>query len=118
MQLPLAALDPHVRRFSVHPLQTFTLARGAEQLDGAFAAVSADTDEAREAGLWLARTLGLEPFTLADSNRVAYHAGAAIASSYPRDVAARRRGRSSRPRALRPRHSIRSCAARSRTTSS
>ena len=79
---PLAALDPHVRRFSVHPLQTFTRARGAEQLDGAFAAVSAETDEAREVALWLARTLGLEPFTLADSKRVAYHAGAAIASSY------------------------------------
>ena len=79
---PLAALDPHVRRFSVHPLQTFTRARGAEQLDGAFAAVSAETDEAHEVGLWLARTLGLEPFTLADSKRVAYHAGAAIASSY------------------------------------
>ena len=79
---PLAALDPHVRRFSVHPLQTFTRARGAEQLDGAFAAVSAETDEAQEVGLWLARTLGLEPFTLADSKRVAYHAGAAIASSY------------------------------------
>jgi predicted short-subunit dehydrogenase-like oxidoreductase (DUF2520 family) len=79
---PLAALDPHARRFSVHPLQTFTRARGAEQLDGAFAAVTAETDEAREVALWLARTLGLDPFTLADSKRVAYHAGAAIASSY------------------------------------
>jgi predicted short-subunit dehydrogenase-like oxidoreductase (DUF2520 family) len=79
---PLAALDPHVRRFSVHPLQTFTRARGAEQLDGAFAAITADTEEAHEVGLWLARTLGLEPFTLADSKRVVYHAGAAIASSY------------------------------------
>jgi predicted short-subunit dehydrogenase-like oxidoreductase (DUF2520 family) len=79
---PLATLDPHVRRFSVHPLQTFTRARGAEQLDGAFAAITADTEDAREVGLWLARTLGLEPFTLADSKRVAYHAGAAIASSY------------------------------------
>jgi predicted short-subunit dehydrogenase-like oxidoreductase (DUF2520 family) len=79
---PLAALEPHGRRFSVHPLQTFTRARGAEQLDGAFAAVSAETDEAHEIGWWLARTLGLEPFTLADSKRVAYHAGAAIASSY------------------------------------
>ena len=78
----LGALDPHVRRFSVHPLQTFTRARGAEQLDGAFAAVSAETDEAREVALWLARTLGLEPFPLADSKRVVYHAGAAIASSY------------------------------------
>src|SRR6188508_1464386 len=34
---PLAALGPHKRRFSVHPLQTFTLARGPEQLDGAWA---------------------------------------------------------------------------------
>jgi len=33
---PLAALDPHVERFSVHPLQTLTLARGPEQLDGAW----------------------------------------------------------------------------------
>jgi predicted short-subunit dehydrogenase-like oxidoreductase (DUF2520 family) len=31
---PLAALEPHERRFSVHPLQTFTRSRGAEQLDG------------------------------------------------------------------------------------
>src|SRR5690242_12878365 len=47
---PLVALDPHTRRFSVHPLQTFTLARGPEQLDGAWAAVTAETDEARTAG--------------------------------------------------------------------
>ena len=79
---PLAALDPHERRFGLHPLQTFTRGRGAEQLDGAFAAVTAETDEARDVGLWLARTLGLEPFALADSQRAAYHAGAAIASNY------------------------------------
>lgn len=79
---PLSALEPHVRRFSLHPLQTFTLERGAEQLDGAYAAVSAETDEARELGLWLARLLGLEPFTLEDAKRPVYHAGAAIASNY------------------------------------
>jgi predicted short-subunit dehydrogenase-like oxidoreductase (DUF2520 family) len=79
---PLAALAPHVRRFGLHPLQTFTRGRGAEQLDGAFAAVTAETEEAREVGLWLARTLGLEPFELADGKRAAYHAGAAIASNY------------------------------------
>jgi predicted short-subunit dehydrogenase-like oxidoreductase (DUF2520 family) len=79
---PLAALDPHERRFGLHPLQTFTRARGAEQLDGAFAAVTAENDEARELGFWLARTLGLEPFPLADSKRDAYHAGAAVASNY------------------------------------
>src|SRR5580765_5774958 len=51
---PLAALDPHVRRFSVHPLQTFTRSRGPEQLDGAWAAVTAETDESLAVGLWLA----------------------------------------------------------------
>jgi predicted short-subunit dehydrogenase-like oxidoreductase (DUF2520 family) len=79
---PLAALDPHVRRFSVHPLQTFTRARGPEQLDGAYAAVTAETEAARERGFWLARTLGLEPFELGDDARPLYHAGAAIASNY------------------------------------
>jgi predicted short-subunit dehydrogenase-like oxidoreductase (DUF2520 family) len=79
---PLAALAPHERRFSVHPLQTFTRTRGADQLDGAFAAVTADTDEGRERGFWLARTLGLRPFDLADAARPLYHAGAAMASNY------------------------------------
>ena len=79
---PLAALDPHERRFSVHPLQTLVKWRGPEQLDGAFGAVTAETDEARERGFWLARTLGLQPFELADEGRVLYHAGAMFASGY------------------------------------
>ena len=79
---PLSALDPHRRRFAVHPLQTFTGERGAEQLDGAYAAVTAETVEARETGFWLARTLGLQPFELADEARPLYHAGATIASNY------------------------------------
>jgi predicted short-subunit dehydrogenase-like oxidoreductase (DUF2520 family) len=79
---PLAALDPHTRRFGLHPLQTFTRSRGPEQLDGAFAAVTAETPEARDRGLWLARTLGLRPFELDDAARPLYHAGAAIASNY------------------------------------
>jgi len=78
----LAALEPHVRRFSVHPLQTFTRARGPEQLDGAWAAVTAETAETRAAGVWLAETLGLRPFELADSARTLYHAGAVFASNY------------------------------------
>ena len=78
----LSALDPHASRFSVHPLQTFTRARGPEQLDGAHAAVTAESDEARERGFWLARILGLEPFDLRDDARLLYHAGAAIASNY------------------------------------
>jgi predicted short-subunit dehydrogenase-like oxidoreductase (DUF2520 family) len=79
---PLSALDPHERRFGLHPLQTFTLSRGPEQLDGAFAAVTAETDEARERAFALARLLGLQPFELADDARPLYHAGAAIASNY------------------------------------
>jgi len=78
----LAALDPHERRFGLHPLQTFTRDRGAEQLDGAFAAITAESEEARRVGDWLARLLGLEPFPLADEKRAIYHAGAAIASNY------------------------------------
>jgi len=79
---PLAALDPHSKRLSVHPLQTFTLGRGPEQLDGAWAAVTAENIEARSIGWDLAGTLGLRAFDLADADRTLYHAGAAIASNY------------------------------------
>ncbi len=79
---PLAALDPHERRFSVHPLQTFTRARGPEQLDGAWAAVTAESGDARAHGVWLAETLGLRPFPLDDGARTLYHAGAVFASNY------------------------------------
>jgi predicted short-subunit dehydrogenase-like oxidoreductase (DUF2520 family) len=78
---PLTALDPHSKRLSVHPLQTFTLDRGPEQLDGAWAAVTGENVEARAVGWDLADTLGLRPFDLADDDRVLYHAGAAIASN-------------------------------------
>jgi predicted short-subunit dehydrogenase-like oxidoreductase (DUF2520 family) len=79
---PLAALGPHDRRFGLHPLQSFSLSRGPEQLDGAAAAVTGETDEARAVGFELARLLGLEPFALAEEDRALYHAGAAIAASY------------------------------------
>jgi predicted short-subunit dehydrogenase-like oxidoreductase (DUF2520 family) len=78
----LAALDPHEKRFSLHPLQSFTHARGPEQLDGAYAAVTGENEGAREVGFWLARELGLEPFALDDSERALYHAGAVVAASY------------------------------------
>jgi predicted short-subunit dehydrogenase-like oxidoreductase (DUF2520 family) len=79
---PLSALDPHVRRFGVHPLQSFSKERGPEQLDGAWGAVTAESDEARAVGRGLAGTLGLQPFDLEDDRRAAYHAGAAMASNY------------------------------------
>ena len=79
---PLAALAPHVRRFSVHPLQTLTLARGPEQLDGAWAAITAESDEGLARARELAEALGLRPFELADESRASYHAGASIASNF------------------------------------
>ena len=79
---PLAALGPHVRRFSVHPLQTLTTARGPEQLDGAWGAITADDEAGLQRARWLAETLGLHPFVLADDRRALYHAGAAVASNY------------------------------------
>jgi predicted short-subunit dehydrogenase-like oxidoreductase (DUF2520 family) len=79
---PLSALDPFERRFGLHPLQSFTRERGPEQLDGAYAAITAETDEARAVGFELARLLGLQPFALAEEDRALYHAGAAIASNY------------------------------------
>jgi predicted short-subunit dehydrogenase-like oxidoreductase (DUF2520 family) len=78
----LEALSPHARRFSLHPLQTFTLERGPEQLDGAWAAVSGANPEAEAAGFELARLLGLEPFNLTDERRPLYHAGATVAASF------------------------------------
>lgn len=79
---PLAALDPHTRRFGLHPLQSFSKARGPEQLDGAWGAVTAESEEARSVGFRLAETLGLRPFALDDASRAAYHAGAAVASNF------------------------------------
>lgn len=79
---PLASLEPHERRFSLHPLQTFTKARGAEQIDGAWAAVTGESAEACEWARALALVLGLRPFDLADERRVPYHVGAVMASNY------------------------------------
>jgi predicted short-subunit dehydrogenase-like oxidoreductase (DUF2520 family) len=74
----LGALDPHERRFSVHPLQTLTRDRGAEQLDGAWGAIGGDSEEALDRARWLAETLGLRPFDVADTDRALYHAAAVI----------------------------------------
>jgi predicted short-subunit dehydrogenase-like oxidoreductase (DUF2520 family) len=78
----LSALAPHTKRFSVHPLQTFTRARGAEQIDGAWAGITGETDDARAAAWHLAGLLELQGFDLRDEDRAIYHAGAAIASNF------------------------------------
>jgi predicted short-subunit dehydrogenase-like oxidoreductase (DUF2520 family) len=61
---PLAALDPHERRFSLHPLQTFDRSGDPSQFDGAWAAISGETDEALAVARELAELLGLHPFEL------------------------------------------------------
>ena len=78
----LAALEPHDRRFSVHPLQTLTTERGPEQLDGAWGAISGETADALDRARWLATTLGLQPFEVADADRTLYHAAAVIGGNF------------------------------------
>jgi predicted short-subunit dehydrogenase-like oxidoreductase (DUF2520 family) len=79
---PLSALEPHERRFSLHPLQTFDRSGDPAQFDGAWAAVSGETEEALGVARELAEILGLHPFELADEDRTLYHAGAVFASNY------------------------------------
>jgi predicted short-subunit dehydrogenase-like oxidoreductase (DUF2520 family) len=78
----LDALDPHARRFSLHPLQTFVSHRGPEQLDGAWAAVTGESDEALRAAFRLADLLRLRPFELEDDARLVYHTAAVMAQSF------------------------------------
>lgn len=78
----LEALDPHQRRFSVHPLQTLTRDRGAEQLDGAWGAIGGESSEALDRARWLAETLRLRPFEVADADRALYHAAAVIGGNF------------------------------------
>jgi len=79
---PLAALEPHERRFSLHPLQTFDRSGDPSQFDGAWAAVTGETEEALAVARELAEILGLRPFEIADEDRTLYHAGAVFASNY------------------------------------
>jgi predicted short-subunit dehydrogenase-like oxidoreductase (DUF2520 family) len=78
----LGALDPHRRRFSVHPLQTLTRERGPEQLDGAWGAISGEADDSLARARWLAETLGLRSFEVADADRTLYHAAAVISGNF------------------------------------
>jgi predicted short-subunit dehydrogenase-like oxidoreductase (DUF2520 family) len=102
----LSELDPHTRRFSLHPLQTFTLSRGPEQFDGAWSAISGETREALDAARELAELLGVKPFEILDDDRPLYHAAASFASAFLvtlHDVAARlMEGAGAPPEALEP----------------
>ena len=78
----LASLAPHELRFSVHPLQTLSTSRGPDQLDGAWAAVSGENPEALKRARWLAETLGLRPFEVAEADRALYHAAAVMGGNF------------------------------------
>ncbi|HEV7524485.1 MAG TPA: Rossmann-like and DUF2520 domain-containing protein [Acidimicrobiia bacterium] len=75
---PLLERRTGVRVGAMHPLQSFpSTTAGLERLVGAWAAVAGDPAVAD-----LARSLGLRPFDLADSDRGRYHAAAVVASNH------------------------------------
>ena len=76
----LEHLEPHVLRFSLHPLMTVT-ADGA-RFTGAGAAVAGSGPGAVELARDLARALGMRPFEVDEGDRPAYHAAASIASNF------------------------------------
>ncbi len=78
----VTALEPHSRRFGLHPLQTFQAGLGPGQFDGAFAAATGETPPALEAGFALAALLGVRPFELDDADRPIYHAAATMAAAF------------------------------------
>jgi predicted short-subunit dehydrogenase-like oxidoreductase (DUF2520 family) len=67
------------RAFSLHPLQTF--ADGKTPVEGTPAAIAGGDAEARSFARKLAETLGMRPFEVAEEDRAAYHAAAAMASN-------------------------------------
>ena len=67
------------RAFSLHPLQTF--ADGETSVDGTPAAIAGSDARALGFARELAEALGMRPFEVAEEDRSAYHAAAAIASN-------------------------------------
>jgi predicted short-subunit dehydrogenase-like oxidoreductase (DUF2520 family) len=65
--------------FSLHPLQTF--ADGETPVEGTPAAIAGSDDGATGFARSLAEAIGMKPFEVAEENRAAYHAAAAMASN-------------------------------------
>jgi predicted short-subunit dehydrogenase-like oxidoreductase (DUF2520 family) len=72
----LTPLAPH-EAFALHPLMTVPAT-----FEGAGAAVTGSTERALSTARALAQALGMNPFEIADDDRAAYHAAAAMASNY------------------------------------
>jgi predicted short-subunit dehydrogenase-like oxidoreductase (DUF2520 family) len=75
----LDVLAPH-EALGLHPLMTVTPAGAA--FAGTGCAVAGSTDRALRAARSMAIDLGMRPFEVADADRAAYHAAAAIASNF------------------------------------
>jgi predicted short-subunit dehydrogenase-like oxidoreductase (DUF2520 family) len=77
----LAPLTPH-EAFSLHPLMTVPTGADPGVFAGAGAAVAGSTPRALRFAADLAERLGLHATEVADEDRVAYHAAAAIAANF------------------------------------
>ena len=75
----LTTLLPH-EGFSLHPLMTVTTAGAV--FEGSSAAIAATTSRGFNAARSLAIKLGMRPIEVAESDRVAYHAAASMASNF------------------------------------
>lgn len=79
LNLLAGAAATGARSFSLHPLQTF--ADGETVVDGIPAAIAGADADALVFARALAGALGMRPFEIAEGDRSAYHAAAAIASN-------------------------------------
>jgi predicted short-subunit dehydrogenase-like oxidoreductase (DUF2520 family) len=70
------------RGFSMHPVMTFTAQTSPDVLAGTAAAVAGTDPPALAVARDLARRLGMRPFTVAESDRTAYHAATAMAANF------------------------------------
>ena len=74
----LRVARPDVAVGSLHPLQSLpSVEAGVDRLPGSWCAVDGPPDVER-----IAVSLGMRPFRIADADRAAYHAAAAIASNH------------------------------------
>jgi predicted short-subunit dehydrogenase-like oxidoreductase (DUF2520 family) len=77
----LDVLAPH-EAFSLHPLMTVPRDAAPDLLRGAGCAIAGSTPRALETAASLAAAAGMRPTEVADADRAAYHAAAAIASNF------------------------------------
>ena len=79
--LGLDVLEPHPRRGSFHPYQSFPIERGPEAFAGSLVAIDASDRDLLEDLERMARSLGATTRRVTDADRILYHASAALASN-------------------------------------